>query len=84
MITFDDFINTEGSTLHVVKTLQAGIERIKCNNIEEASFAFNVYKVCINKKKNEVIVTLDIFDVYNESLKMSIDDFYNRLGQIKN
>ncbi|CAN5580842.1 hypothetical protein BH11BAC5_BH11BAC5_28830 [soil metagenome] len=84
MITFDDFINTEGSTLHVVNTLQAAIERMKCNDIEDASFVFNLYKVCIDKKTNEVTITQDIFNDNNESLKMSIGDFYAKLGEIKN
>ena len=83
MITINDFLNTEGSILAVIDELLYTIEKIKSNDIDEESLIFNVYKVSINKRLSEVIITIDIFEDNEQVLKISIDDFYNELIRIR-
>ena len=83
MFTINDFLNTEGSILAVIDELLYTIEKIKSNDIDEESLVFNVYKVSINKRLSEVIITIDIFEDNEQVLKISIDDFYNELIRIR-
>lgn len=83
MLTINNFFDTEGSTTYVINILLDAIDRLKKNNVNVESFSFNVYNVSINIELKEVTINEDIFFDNNELLKIPLDDFYNRLMQIR-
>ena len=81
MIKLNDFINEECHDTFSKKWLLERIQKLRENHIQKHVFSFNLYDLDIDFKKNEIIISENLFVDSEESIKLSIDDFCIELSK---
>ena len=81
MITLNDFIDTECPNSFSKKNMLERIQKLRENQIQKHVFSFNLYDLDIDFKKDEIIISENLFADSEESIKLSIDDFCIELSK---